>query len=620
MTVTGAGQIRSSEIITTYGPGAIFNGKRGLSVMILGLDAWPEATEELDNLSKFKPLQNKFLEDVCGKNHFRMPLNNDKRISGIPCIPYPSWGYCSFCKLMSRIEGKPDEKTGEYSCKYCWIKLKKPSKMLPARLILICKFGHVDEFPWIEWAHCEKRDKDGKITQTGKICDNPILQWSFGRGGTTLNAYYVYCQNCKHSRSMAQSTEPLENIRLPLKDHPGEFMDLTCNGNTPWLNKKSLCPPKKAVSRKKVFFRGNHIRASNMYFPMIVSALQIPRFQTPIQQLIAKNALVIADAIDEEFSYGKIAEKKIFSKSGFSIEDIIRELEYRYDEKVYDEKGIKDKEFNDIIVSDTTTLPNNKVISISDVLIHNDIQKYISKVKKIDRLTMITVLKSFTRNQPPNPFDENSSINKQIRCKLNRNPKIDWIPGVETRGEGIFFTLDEDKLQEWEELEITNSRCITLLDSFEDYNSSRGWEGNLSPRYILLHTLAHILIRELSATSGYGESAIRERIYCTKSTNGILLYTATNSSEGSLGGVVRNAEPDDFYRLLKGAIKKSTACSRDPLCIESKVDEGPAHTKTNGSACYACSLLPETSCENFNQLLDRKIISDKSIGFFGDFE
>ena len=186
--------------------------------------------------------------------------------------------------------------------------------------------------------------------------------------------------------------------------------------------------------------------------------------------------------------------------------------------------------------------------------------------------------------------------------------------------EGIFFTLDEDKLQEWEELEITNSRCITLLDSFEDYNSSRGWEGNLSPRYILLHTLAHILIRELSATSGYGESAIRERIYCTKSTNGILLYTATNSSEGSLGGVVRNAEPDDFYRLLKGAIKKSTACSRDPLCIESKADEGPAHTKTNGSACYACSLLPETSCENFNQLLDRKIISDKSIGFFGDFE
>jgi len=127
------------------------------------------------------------------------------------------------------------------------------------------------------------------------------------------------------------------------------------------------------------------------------------------------------------------------------------------------------------------------------------------------------------------------------------------------------------------------------------------------------------LIRELAYTAGYGESSIRERIYCEKDSNGILLYTASNSSEGSLGGIVKNAETEDFYRLLKGAVKKSAVCSRDPLCIESETHEGPAHTKTNGSACYACSLLPETSCENFNQLLDRKIISDKIIGFFGEF-
>lgn len=617
MTIKDAGQIRSSEIITTYGPGAIFNGKRGLSVMILGLDAWPEAKEGPDDLSKFKVIHNKFLEDVCGKNHFRMPLNSDKITSGIPCIPYPSWGYCSFCKKMGRVEGKPDEKTGEYPCKYCLKSYNIKNKMLPARLILLCKYGHVAEFPWIEWAHSERKGKDGKIKQVSEICDNPVIDWRFGARGTTLAAYKVRCLTCKKSRSMAQATEPIEEL-LPSTKFGEEFMDLKCEGNTPWLNKKSLCPPKKVTSRKKIAMRGNHVRASNMYFPMIVSALQIPRFQNPIQKIITKNKAVIEDCILEELSFEKIAEKKIFSKSEFTTEKIISELEYRYNQKVNDENGIKDIEFEDLIRNDSVSIAKNKEISISDVEIHPEIKKYVSGIKKIDRLTMISVLKSFTRNQPPNPFDENSSINEKIRCKLNRNQKIDWLPAVETRGEGIFFSLDEDKLKQWEE--IANQRCTSLLESFEEYNASRGWVGNMSTRYILLHTLAHILIRELAYSSGYGESSIRERIYCGKNTNGILLYTASNSSEGSLGGIVRNAEVDEFNRLLQGAVIKSNTCSRDPLCIETKVEEGPTHTKINGSACYACSLLPETSCENFNQLLDRKIISDKYLGFFGDFE
>jgi len=623
MKVKDAGQIRSSEIITTYGPGAIYNGKNGLSVMILGLDFWPESKLPSTDLTKFRPLQNKFLEDVCGKDHFRMPLNDNGHTSGIPCTPYPGWGYCSRCKLMGEIKGKPDEKSGEYHCKYCLVKPRHPkNKMLAARLILLCKYGHVANFPWIEWAHGEKKDSKGKIYQPAKICEKPVLRWTFGQGGTTLANYKVKCITCEKQRGMAKATKPLEDFVLPSNEQGVEFLDLKCDGNIPWLSpdseKKSRCPPPSVVSRKKVFFKGNHVRASNMYFPMIVSALQIPRFQNPIQKIISKNKAVVDDCIYEGDSYEKISGKKIFSNFGFSVEDIIRELKYRFDEKIYDEKGIKSKEFADIITSDTSQLLKNKVISISDVPIHDEIKKYVDIVKKIDRLTMITVLKSFTRNQPPDPFDQNSSKNEKIRCKLNRNQKIDWIPGVETRGEGIFFSLDENKLKEWEE--IANLRCSSILKSFEDYNSSRGWEGNISTRYILLHTLAHILIRELAYTSGYGESSIRERIYCEKETNGILLYTASNSSEGSLGGLVRNAETDDFYRLLKGAIKKSTVCSRDPLCIESIRMEGPSHSKTNGSACYACSLLPETSCENFNQLLDRKIISDKSIGFFGDFK
>ena len=337
MKIKNAGQIRSSEIITTYGPGSIFNGKQGLSVMILGLDAWPESKEQPEDVSKFKILHNKFLEDVCDKDHFRMPLNTEEKgHAGIPCIPYPSWGYCSFCKLMSNVKGKPDEKTGEYHCKYCLKKYSRQNKMLAARMILICKFGHIKDFPWVEWAHSEKSTRTGQIYQVAGLCDKPIIKWYFGKGGTTLSAYTVSCQTCGKYRSMAGSTdqETLENARLPVKDNPGKFMDLNCDGNTPWLKKKSLCPPKNVTSRKKIMLKGNHVRASNMYFPMIISALQIPRFQNPIQKIITKNKAVIENYIYEEESFEQIATKKIFSKSGFSVENLLSELEYRYNEKV----------------------------------------------------------------------------------------------------------------------------------------------------------------------------------------------------------------------------------------------------------------------------------------------
>ena len=260
----GAGQIRSSEIITTYGPGAIYNGKNGLSVMILGLDFWPESKLSSTDLTQFRPLQNKFLEDVCGKDHFRMPINHDGHTSGIPCTPYPGWGYCSRCKLMGEIKGKPDEKSGEYHCKYCLVKTNhSKNKMLAARLILLCKYGHVADFPWIEWAHREKKDSNGKIYQTAKICEKPVLRWSFGQGGTTLANYKVKCITCEKWRGMAKATKPLEDFVLPSNEQGVEFLDLKCDGNIPWLSpnseKKSRCPPPSVVSRKKVFFKGNHV-------------------------------------------------------------------------------------------------------------------------------------------------------------------------------------------------------------------------------------------------------------------------------------------------------------------------------------------------------------------------
>ena len=603
-----AGEVRSSEIITTYGPGSIFNGKEGVSVMIMGLDAWSEAFNDEGDLSKFTVIHNKFLEDVCKKDHFRMPSNTGG-FGGVPCIPFPAWGYCEFCKKMSKIEGKPDEEKGYYACKFCRKKYGYKNKILPARLVLLCDYGHVQDFPWEEWAHSKTKGQDAGF------CDAPEIEWRFGRGGTSLSNYKVKCATCGKSRSMFGATEPLLDI-LPKKD--GEPFELKCSGNSPWLGKKVLCPPKNAKIKEKQDMKGNHVRASNMYFPMIVSALQIPRFYNPIQKIIDENKSVVEFLIDDGTSLEEIATKKFFSKLGVEENKIVDELNYRFNETVSDEDDIKNKEYNDLVRNSDISLKKNKEISITDVPVHDELKSYVSKVKRVDRLTMIKALRYFTRGSAPDPYDYESTINKQTFCKISKSVKIDWLPCVETKGEGIFITLNEEKIREWEKR--TKTRCQKIIDNYAEFNSTRGWSGNVSPKYILLHTLAHALIRELAYNSGYGESSISERIYSDDSTNAILLYTSSNSSEGSLGGIVRNSKPDDFLMTMKGAINKSRLCSRDPLCMESTIDEGPVHTRLNGSACYACSLLPETSCENFNRLLDRLILGDEKLGFFGDFE
>ena len=164
-----------------------------------------------------------------------------------------------------------------------------------------------------------------------------------------------------------------------------------------------------------------------------------------------------------------------------------------------------------------------------------------------------------------------------------------------------------------------------MLESFNEWAKTREWNipETRRPRYVLLHTLAHALIRELSISSGYNEASIAERIYEGNNHNAILLFTASSSSDGSLGGLVRKAKHGQFLSILENAIQKSKYCSRDPLCIEDdpyeKKQRGiPVHTRLNGAACYACTLIPETSCNEFNRLLDRKFLFDDEVGFFRD--
>ena len=117
-----------------------------------------------------------------------------------------------------------------------------------------------------------------------------------------------------------------------------------------------------------------------------------------------------------------------------------------------------------------------------------------------------------------------------------------------------------------------------------------------------------MLMRQLSLECGYSSSALRERLYCAegdKPMAGILIYTATSDSDGSLGGLVDQAVPDRLGPLLMDCVRSAEFCAQDPLCAHAEVG---AHAHLNGAACHACVLLAETSCECGNRLLDRSLV------------
>ncbi len=184
--------------------------------------------------------------------------------------------------------------------------------------------------------------------------------------------------------------------------------------------------------------------------------------------------------------------------------------------------------------------------------------------------------------------------------------ECDWLPALELYGEGVFFTLNETSLRHWECSTVLGERAAAFVERYHHRDSHM--EVEISPRFLLCHTLAHVLIRRIETEAGYPAASLKERIYCKtgqEAMAGVLIYVAVADEEGSLGGLMELARPDRFLRLLTGAFEAADWCSLDPVCSE---QEGHGPDLLNRAACHACALVPETSCQYGNVLLDRIFI------------
>ena len=212
----------------------------------------------------------------------------------------------------------------------------------------------------------------------------------------------------------------------------------------------------------------------------------------------------------------------------------------------------------------------------------------------VNKLKEVRVFGGFSRHKPDGQR-VNPHIGETVDCT--------WLPACELYGEGVFFSLNKAKLQKWGGVKSVHERAEVVEKRRNQAQSNR--LPKATSRFILLHSVSHLLIQELVFVCGYPAASMKERIFCSPNINGILVYIAVPNKLGSLGGLIDQCKPPMFHKLLSRAFERAHQCSYDPICGE---HEGQGMNELNRAACHGCLLVPEITCENNNCLLDRKFI------------
>lgn len=244
----------------------------------------------------------------------------------------------------------------------------------------------------------------------------------------------------------------------------------------------------------------------------------------------------------------------------------------------------------------------------------------------MDKIKITSVQTSYTRQEPISidtalkeediPTDNVDAIRKKYTS--NKGLSTKYLPAIESYGEGIFFEFDNEVLDKWiDSNPLIKKRVQPVEANYNNFDSVFNKDIDVNAKLILIHTFSHLIIKELEYLCGYPSTSIQERLYVSENPNmnGVLIYTIAGS-EGSYGGLTSLCYDDKIFNLIQSAIIRANDCSTDPICYHSS---GQGVGNLNLSACFSCTLLPETSCELFNSFLDRRLLIDKDYGFLKNY-
>lgn len=605
--------IRRAQLITPFGVGAMVDFPRDESLMVAGLDAWPFAKENCP--PEWLVLEER-LQARLGVQAFRLPPEHRDPTPGvrfanldIPTVRFPRWHYCHRCGGMEylplygsrqRCAGRP------YAGMNC---SAKPSKarpfLIPVRIVAVCEAGHIDDFPFLEWVH---RNQPAK--------NDCKLRYLAGRSSSMLTGIKVEC-SCGEWKTLAgifdfdrQAGGALQRINY------------LCGGGQPWLGRTSdegsACgAPLRVVQRG----------ATNTYFPQVVSSIYLPLWAEQVQRAIIET--LERPSIWDILTSGLIEGKRIDPTRcdtiarmwGLDSEELVRVAQRKLDGanvQVRDEQAYRRQEYEALRTPRGGPETDLYVELLEPPDIGPELGRFFRRIGLVKKLRETRALAGFTRLLPP---DTDNPDNRLQALVLDR--KIEWLPAIVVKGEGIFLELDETSIRQW----LAESGCVDRINALSrNYNDQLILRGQrprtVTPKFVLLHALAHSLINQLSFDCGYGSASLRERIYCqldgqAEPMQGILIYTASGDSDGTMGGLVRQGDPHRLEPTLVASLQKAQWCSSDPVCIETK---GQGTDNANLAACHGCLLVSETSCEEGNRLLDRAFLvgtpQEPRLGFF----
>lgn len=576
------GQVRRSQVITTWGPGALIDLPRH-SAIVGGLDTWPK-TNALDEIAEPRLARKlQIMTGVSAPRLFAPPADsNDPReaATGIGVWRFPEWFVVQEAgagegrdRSRRLVHRKALDEKGRFDGR----------QVVATRFVRACPKGHVDDLDWHRFAH-----------ESGDNCRGQLWLDERGTGGD-LADLVVRCACGNGTRSM----------------HEAAMMELnplgTCRGMRPWLGRNSnedCALPSRLLIRT----------ASNAYFPQVVSVLSLPDRGTAVETAV-RELWDDLQIVDDSGDLATLKKKpKITAKLGpFSDHEILAAIREAKSGKV-GERPVKQVELDALLAApegfgdDVPVDPDFHARRLPDRAWRRSARSDdIAAVIQLHRLREILALVGFTRFEAVTP-DINGEYETDVqRAQIALEPQ--WFPAVENRGEGVFVQLRAEAVTRWLVRPAVKQRLDDLTAGHQrwmnDRKSQRAFPGG---PYVLLHTLSHLLIQSLSMRCGYPASSIRERIYADAegARFGILLYTGSPDAEGTLGGLVQEARHLEDH--LADALRMSALCSNDPICAQHAPGQSMEERWLHGAACHGCALVAETSCEMRNDYLDRALV------------
>lgn len=594
------GQIRQSQVITTFGPGAMVD-LPDRAVLIGGLEHWtdegrrPIYEERLTRRLRemFKVPEVKLFSPPIDPQDIHGPK------TGITGWIFPQW-----------FVAQTDDKSGDFRSRPLvhldslvkgkhWGRDRKNYPVIPIRFVQACVNGHISDLDWFVFAH-----------RGATTCWQAL--WIDERGTSgDLADVFVRCECGVPARSLAEAAEI---AKVPLGH---------CKGQRPWLGAASQekCGGSSGGAEiNRLLVRS----ASNAYFPQVFSVISIPDRDEQVRKAV--------DAVWEDFlQYAESVEDLQKERRKAKVHAVLEKLG---DDEVWEEirrrksgSGAEDKTIKQVEVEMLLASPDETGVDLpsGDFYARNyplkdprpPLLSSVGKIVLLHRLREVMVQVGFTRFE-----SSQADIDGELALDVERGAislEVSWLPAVENKGEGVFVSFQKEALDRWARKPEVEARGRELFEGFKDWKKKQSATLDNFPgvKYVFLHSLSHLLITAMAVECGYSASSIRERIYAGDSGYGILLFTGTPDSEGTLGGLVQTGRHLEHY--LGTAIEMGRLCSNDPVCAQHKPSGKQEERYLHGAACHGCLLIAETSCERRNEFLDRALVVPTVEGLQAEF-